>query len=164
MQAKSQQVKKQWTFTGWHMLIIMLSFFGVVIGMNILMASSAIRAWTGLVVKNTYVASQEYNGKVAANRAQHALGWTSSVEIEGQKFIFSLVDSEKQPIKAEQVKVQINRVVGTKGDLQLMLELQQNGTYEFPAQLASGVWNIYVIASFADQPNFEHYYRIKIEG
>ncbi|VAW46980.1 Type cbb3 cytochrome oxidase biogenesis protein CcoH [hydrothermal vent metagenome] len=164
MQAKSDQTKKQKEFTGWHMLIIMLSFFAVVFGMNILMATSALRAWTGLVVKNTYVASQEYNGKVAANRAQHALGWTSSVEFNGQSFTFSFVDGDEVPIKAEQVNVQINRVVGTKGDLKLNLALQEDGSYAFPAQLASGVWNIFVVASFADQPNFEHYYRIKVEG
>lgn len=164
MQAKMEKSKPQRRFTGWHMLIIMLSFFTVVIGVNLFMAMSALDAWTGLVVKNTYVASQEYNRKLEANRAQHALGWTSNVEIKQQQFIFSLLDGEKNPIKAEQVLAQINRPVGTKEDLSLVLELQENGTYAAPAELALGVWNIHIVASFADQPSFEHYYKIKFEG
>ncbi len=49
-------------FTGHHMLIVMLAFFGaVMIAANLTMASFASRSWSGLEVPNSYVASQEYN-------------------------------------------------------------------------------------------------------
>ncbi len=163
MQAKSKNTKPQKEFTGKHMLIIMLCFFGVIFSMNLLMSMQALNAWTGLVVKNTYVASQEYNDKLEANRAQHALGWTSSVEVKDQTLLFSLLDGENLPIKAEQVSAQVNRPVGTKEDLQLILEMQENGIYSANAKLASGTWRIYVVASFADQLDFEHFYKINIE-
>ncbi|MCF6343382.1 MAG: FixH family protein [Devosiaceae bacterium] len=163
MQANSENTKPQKQFTGKHMLIIMLCFFGIIFSMNLLMSMQALNAWTGLVVKNTYVASQEYNDKLEANRAQHALGWTSNIEVKDQVLLFSLLDGESLPIKAEQVEVQVNRPVGTKEDLQLILEMQENGIYSANAKLASGTWRIYVVASFADQPDFEHFYKINIE-
>ena len=61
-------------FTGRHMLAIMLAFFGTIIAVNLVMAIFASRSWTGLVVKNSYVASQEFNekgcGGARAGRAQ----------------------------------------------------------------------------------------------
>ena len=60
--------KKPFTFTGWHMLAIMLAFFGTIITVNFTMAYLATSSWSGLVVKNTYVASQQFNGKTEAIR------------------------------------------------------------------------------------------------
>ena len=46
-------------FTGWHMAITMIAFFGVIISVNLTMAILASSTWTGLIVKNGYVASQD---------------------------------------------------------------------------------------------------------
>ena len=64
----------EWTFTGRHMLLVMVAFFGVTITVNLVLAFFATSSWTGLIVKNSYVASQEYNEKLAEARAQDALG------------------------------------------------------------------------------------------
>lgn len=62
-------------FTGWHMLGLMVAFFGVVVGVNLTMARFAIGTFGGVVVDNSYVASQRFNGWLAAARAQDRLGW-----------------------------------------------------------------------------------------
>lgn len=59
-------------FTGRHMLFIMLGFFATVLAANMTMVYFASHSWTGLVVKNSYVASQEFNettGKMLADAA-----------------------------------------------------------------------------------------------
>lgn len=63
-------------FTGWHMTAILISFFAVVVGVNLYMARNAVSTFGGKVVENSYVASQQFNGWLAADRAQAALGWT----------------------------------------------------------------------------------------
>ena len=45
-------------FTGYHMLGVLVLYFGTIITVNLVMARFAITTWTGLVVENTYVASQ----------------------------------------------------------------------------------------------------------
>ena len=52
------------TFTGWHMLGVIGLFFGTIISVNFYMAYQAVHSWSGLVVENTYVASQQFNAKV----------------------------------------------------------------------------------------------------
>lgn len=62
-------------FTGWHMTAILLAFFGVIVAVNFTMAAFATRTFGGVVVENSYVASQKYNGWLKAAREQESLGW-----------------------------------------------------------------------------------------
>ena len=55
-------------FTGRHMLGIMLAFFATVIAVNVTMAMFASKSWTGFVVRNSYVASQEFNERSEERR------------------------------------------------------------------------------------------------
>lgn len=64
-------------FTGRHMTIILVAFFGVVIAVNLVMARFAIGTFGGTVVDNSYVASQNYNDWLEQGRAQRALGWNA---------------------------------------------------------------------------------------
>ena len=61
-------------FTGRHMLLVTTSFFAVVISVNVTMAWFASSSWSGLVVENTYVASQEFNHRAAEMKAMTASG------------------------------------------------------------------------------------------
>ena len=70
------------SFTGRHMAMIMVAFFGVVIAVNITMATLARQTFGGTVVDNSYVASQQYNGWLAAARAQDALGWAAGISLD----------------------------------------------------------------------------------
>ena len=72
-------------FTGRHMLVWMVGFFGVVILVNIIMARFAISTFGGTVVDNSYVASQQFNGWLAQARAQEKLGWTSQISLDARR-------------------------------------------------------------------------------
>lgn len=67
-------------FTGRHMAMILVAFFGVVIGVNVTMAAFASSTFGGLVVENSYVASQNFNRWLDEAEAERALGWTANVE------------------------------------------------------------------------------------
>ena len=60
---------------GGHVLAMIIAFFGVIIGVNLVMAYFANSTWSGLVVANGYVASQSFDKDLAKARAQEALGW-----------------------------------------------------------------------------------------
>jgi len=62
-------------FTGWHMAAILVAFFGVVIAVNATMAFFASSTFGGVVVENSYVASQHYDHWLAEARAQDKAGW-----------------------------------------------------------------------------------------
>lgn len=67
--------REQGKFTGRHMAIIMAAGFGVVIAVNLVMASFAIGGFHGVVVDNSYVASQQFNGWLSQAEKARALGW-----------------------------------------------------------------------------------------
>ena len=70
-------------FSGWHMTVILLAFFGVVVAVNLTMATLATRTFGGVVVANSYVASQKYNAWLAAARRQDQLGWKVAPRLDG---------------------------------------------------------------------------------
>ena len=62
-------------FGGRQMAAIFIAGFGVVIAVNVAMASLAVESFHGTVVDNSYVASQSYNGWLDKAAASKALGW-----------------------------------------------------------------------------------------
>ena len=80
-------------FTGRHMLLTMVAFFGVVIAVNLTMATFARTSWTGLVVENTYVAGQQFNRKAEEGRAQAALHWSGRLTLAAGAIRYELADA-----------------------------------------------------------------------
>jgi nitrogen fixation protein FixH len=66
-------------FTGRHMAAILVTFFGVVIVVNVIMARLATSTFGGVVVENSYVASQNFNRWLGEARGERALGWNGAV-------------------------------------------------------------------------------------
>lgn len=82
-------------FTGRHMLGLMIGFFGVVIGVNAVMATEASRTFGGTVVDNSYVASQHFNRWLAEAEAQQKLGWTAALKGENGRLTVATVDGAR---------------------------------------------------------------------
>ena len=61
--------------TGYHILAMFVAFFGVVIAVNLFMARQAISTFGGVVVENSYVASQHFNRWLDEAASEKALGW-----------------------------------------------------------------------------------------
>ncbi|WP_192384644.1 FixH family protein [Mesorhizobium silamurunense] len=133
-------------FTGKHMLLTILAFFGVVIGVNLTMATLANTSWTGLVVENTYVASQQFNQKAEEGRVQAALGWTSKLTIAGGEVRYSLSDADGKPVPLQGVKVLFRHPAYEAEDKSITLASAVG--QEFAAQHTprDGVWIVEIDA------------------
>jgi nitrogen fixation protein FixH len=128
------------------MLIIIIMFFSVVIGVNIFMAVVSQTSWTGLVVDNSYVASQEFEVRRLAHLKQQEAGWAPAFEIRDGQAILTLADGMGTPVDLGAVTVKINRVVGGHEDQTLALVRGEGATYTAPVSLAPGVWEALVDA------------------
>lgn len=127
-------------FTGRHMLAIMIAFFGTIIAVNLTMATVAGTSWTGFVVKNSYIASQEFNGKAAAGRAQAALGWTSGLTIADGQIRYRLTDASGAPVTPSAVTVTFRRPAYDAEDRTLSLERLADGTFAANETPRDGIW------------------------
>lgn len=66
-------------FTGRDMAMILVGGFAIVIAVNLLMATLATRGFGGVVVQNSYVASQKFNQWLETAREQEGLGWSADI-------------------------------------------------------------------------------------
>lgn len=150
-------------FTGFHMLLVMGGFFGVVIAVNVTLAVLSSMSWPGLTVANSYVASQEYQDRLDASREQHALGWVADFAYEAGAARFTIGDAAGNPVDVGEVTLTVNRPVGTMGDQAIFLERTADGSYTAPLALGSGTWDAVITAADTGHGPFELRRRFKVE-
>ena len=68
--------------TGRMVLFMMVAFFGVVIGVNLIMMRLAIQTLPGTEVDSAYSASLAYEKEIATARAQSARNWKVDAHVE----------------------------------------------------------------------------------
>ncbi|MBP2445135.1 FixH family protein [Rhizobium leguminosarum] len=133
-------------FTGRHMLIVTCSFFAVVIGVNVTMAWFASSSWSGLVVENTYVASQEFNRKAADMRAMAASGIIGKLSLAGGRIRYDIHNRDGSPATVDDVTANFKRPVGDHEDFHVAFTKVGNGKFESQHRVASGDWIVEVVS------------------
>ncbi|NKB83035.1 FixH family protein [Brucella grignonensis] len=155
--------KPSGTFTGWHMLGIMLAFFGVIIAVNLTMAYNAIHSWSGLVVKNTYVASQEFNDKAQTGKEQAALQWQSKPFFAEGVFTWRLTDRDGKAVGLTGGTVEFKRPVGDVHDTKVTLTVREPGMLTAPLELGEGAWIMEVNADAGLEDPYRHIVRVLVK-
>lgn len=156
------RAQQQREFTGRHMLLVMVAFFGVIIAVNVTMAIFASRSWTGLVVSDTYVASQEFNERTERARRQLALGWQADLSVEPGRLSYRLTDKSGSPIRLDRVEVLLHRPVSGLQDTDLELTPLGDGSYAADISLADGVWIVEVEADAGLEFPYRDVRRIRV--
>ncbi|MHB1103330.1 MAG: FixH family protein [Devosia sp.] len=154
----------QGTFTGRHMFLVMCGFFGIIIAVNLVMAIAASVTWSGLVVQNSYVASQEFQNKHDALERQKALGWAASFSYAPGRARFTLRDGAGDPVDLGPITLQISRPVGTEDDQAVRLERAPDGGYVAMLDLRKGVWDALIATDTTAQGPFEFRERFTVEA
>lgn len=151
-------------FTGRHMLAVMLCFYAAIIVMNLILAFAANWSWSGFVVTNSYVASQEFNRKAEEARAQAALGWTSKLDVRNGRISYNLSDAAGAAIPLQSVTVTFRRPVTDAHDQILTLSPGPDGVFATSASLQDGVWLVEAEADAGMDKPYRHVGRLVIRG
>lgn len=151
-------------FTGRHMLAIMLGFFAVVIGVNVTLAVVAGSSWTGFVVKNSYVASQEFNEKAAEARAQAALGWTARLEIADGAVRYALADRQGRAVAVTGATIAFRRPAYEAEDETVALVPQPDGALAAAFTPRDGIWIVEVLAQAGLAHPYRDAHRLVVRG
>lgn len=163
----SANLRENRGFTGRHMLISILAFFGVVIAVNVTMATLASTSWTGLVVENTYVASQQFNKKAEEGRIQAALGWTGRLTIAGGEVRYALVDRSGNAVSLKAVKVLFRHPAYEAEDRAVTLSRAPDSpSGEFAARHTpkDGVWIVEIDADAGQAEPYRDVRRLQVVG
>ncbi|OAN52493.1 FixH family protein [Sphingobium sp. TCM1] len=130
-------------FTGWHMTGILVAFFAVVIAVNLLMATVAIRSFGGTVVANSYVESQKFNRYLTQARAQDQLGWKDHVALTDRRQVtLALAGRSGAPILGAPVTAVAEHPLGRAADIPLIFHETAPGRYASDRALPAGRWQL----------------------
>lgn len=147
-------------FTGKHALAVFVAAFTVIISVNIILAYKAVKTFPGLVVKNSYVASQEFNSRL---HEQQALGWITNIEAKGGLVIIRIADQQGNPIQVDDLQVVIGRATHVRDDF--TPEFTYDGlAYVAVAELDPGNWNVRLAAKDQNGSAFSQSIGLYIKG
>lgn len=150
--------------TGWHVLAMLVAFFGVVIGVNLLMAYFANSTWSGLVVANGYVASQSFDKDLEKARAQEALGWKVGFTATDGRIRLTFEDATGAKIDSLAITGDLERTVTDKEDQKLTFSAMGSGVYSAPATLSPGVWEVEIDARGDGVADYHKIYRFVVKA
>lgn len=140
--------------TGRKVLAIVVSAFGVIIAVNLVMAWKAVSTFPGLEVANSYVASQNFDMDRAA---QEALGWRVSHEYRDGVLALVMRDAQGLPAPARNLQVMVGRTTHDRDDRPVDLQLS-GGIYSAKIALEPGAWLLHLQAEAPDGTPFRQRY------
>lgn len=143
--------------TGRHVAAIFGSAFLVIIAVNLTLATQAVRTFPGIEVRNTYVASQNFDRD---RTAQLALGWQVGVELQAGTLILR-IDGADGPVTPQIVKARLGRATHTGADLDVAFEHDGDRFKGAVGTLDPGNWNLRLEARSAEGTVFRQ--RIVLE-
>ena len=146
------------------MLFSILAFFAVIIAANLVMMGFALKTHTGLVVPNSYVASQDFNKEIAAARAQTALGWRTTFAYEGGALRQTFAGPTGAPLAGLDVSAAIGRPVTDADDRTLAYTEIAPGVYGAEAALPPGIWRIETLARSTDGKTYREIREIDVRA
>lgn len=152
--------KRTREFTGRHMLMVFCGAFGVIISVNLALAYNAVKTFPGLEVKNSYVASQEFDLR---RDAQQALGWSVYASAQEDQVTLEISDAEGNLVEVAKLTATLGRATHVKDDQQP--DFKFNGTaYVAPADLGPGNWNIRMVARAKNGTEFTQRVILHVRG
>jgi nitrogen fixation protein FixH len=140
------------SLTGRTVLFLLLTFFGVVVGVNMVMATFAVRTLSGTEVDSAYRASLGFNSDIAAARAQAARGWQMAAHIEHAPDGVAALKVEARdprgaPLGGLAISARLQRPTDKRADRLVALAEQDTGIYRGVADgVAAGQWDLVIEA------------------
>lgn len=132
---------------GWHVLAMLLSFFALVIAVNIGFAIAAVQTFPGEDATHPYIQGLKYNEFAATRRAQLAHGWRAEADLhrapEGAEVEVRLRDRAGAPLTGAHVEGELRWPTDSHHDHTLTFTDAGNGRYVARVDhLAGGRWQL----------------------
>jgi nitrogen fixation protein FixH len=146
--------------TGGKVLFMLVAFFGVVIGVNMIMMRLAIQTLPGTDVDSAYSASLAYENEIAAAHDQNARNWKVDASIRrgpdgGATLEVAARDNSGRPVSGLKFHGRFERPTDRRADLPVALTEAAIGIYRGSAPLiAPGQWDLVLEGDAAGQRMF----------
>jgi nitrogen fixation protein FixH len=146
--------------TGRKVFFMLVAFFGVVIGVNLIMMKFAIQSLPGTEVDSAYTASLAYAREVGAAQDQNARDWKVDAHIQraadgGATLQVEARDHNGRPMTGLKFKGRFERPTDRRADQPVELAETGIGIYRgSAAAIAAGQWDLVLEGDAAGQRMF----------
>ena len=136
--------------TGRMVFFMMVAFFGVVIGVNVIMMRLAIQTLPGTEVDSAYSASLAYQKEITTAQAQSTRNWKVEAHVErsgqgGATLQVEARDNLGRPMSGLKFQGRFERPTDRRADLAVSLAEVGIGIYRGNAEtIAPGQWDLVV--------------------
>ncbi|GGI21400.1 FixH family protein [Bradyrhizobium guangdongense] len=136
--------------TGTKVLLMLVAFFGVVIGVNVTMMKLAIATLPGTEVDSPYAAGLVYDREISAAQDQAARKWKVSAHIERRADGNAVLqvearDAADRPVTGLTFEGRLERPTDKRADLAVELAEAGSGVYRGnAASVAPGQWDLVI--------------------
>ena len=136
--------------TGTKVLLMLVAFFGVVIGVNVTMMKLAIATLPGTEVDSPYAAGLVYDREISAAQDQAARKWKVSAHIERRADGNAVLqvearDASGRPVTGLKFGGRLERPTDKRADLAVELAEAGSGVYRGnAASVAPGQWDLVI--------------------
>jgi nitrogen fixation protein FixH len=129
---------------GRDVLVVLLSFFGVIFAVNGALIYAAVSTHTGLVANEPYRKGLAYNERILADERQAQLGWSERLEVGRDGHLrLALAERDSGPVRGLRVQGVLGRAATNRHDINLAFVETAPGQYEAQGpELAAGSWLI----------------------
>ncbi len=143
---------KPFRLTGWHVLGMLVLFFGVDIAINVTYILYAVRTFPGEVASEPYEAGIAYNRTLAQESAEAKLGWRATIEqvapaAHGEAIVVRWTDKSGRLLSGLNVTGSMGRPATERQNASLSFSETAPGTYRAVAATAPGAWDVSVSAA-----------------
>jgi nitrogen fixation protein FixH len=146
--------------TGRKVLLMLVAFFGVVIGVNVTMMQLAIKTLPGTEVDSAYSASLAYQKEIAAAHDQDARKWQVDARVKraadgGATLEVEAHDHDGRPVTGLTFEGRFERPTDKRADLSMELAEVGVGVYRGSmVAIAPGQWDLVLQAEARGQRMF----------
>ena len=145
--------------TGRKVLVMLLAFFGVVIGANLVMMRLAIQTLPGTEVDSAYSASLAYESEIASARDQDARHWKVDAHVArasgGATVQVEARDADGKPVSGLKFNGRLERPTDRRADQGVALAEVGIGIYRGnAAAVDAGQWDLVLEAEKAGRRLF----------
>lgn len=157
--AEPMRSSRPFSLTGRMVLLSMLGFFAVVVAVNAVMMTAAIRTMPGVDVRSAYETSQTFNGEIARMHAQTKRGWQAQAQVlrkeGGAAVTLTLRDHAGVPVTDLLVEARLQHPASRQNDREATLTEISPGLYAASlADVSRGAWTLAVEARRDGAPIF----------
>lgn len=144
--------------TGRHVFIGFALAFGTIITVNLTLAYNAVQTFPGLEVKNSYVASQQFD---ADRTAQEELDWDVSATVRGDRLHLN-IQRDGAPVTPEIESATFGRATSVAADQTPVFE-RIAGELVAPIEAGPGNWNLRLKARAENGVLFQQRIIVEVE-